>query len=92
MNELIARWKLRSPSFFVGVANFGKWIMGVGAVLMAATVAAPESIKPELVETIKIVSSYMIFGGSVVLSIAKLTVADPEALKDLINNKPDEKL
>jgi hypothetical protein len=90
MKEFIARWKSESPEYFKAIGNFGKWLAGAGAILMASTLAAPETISVSLIKTIQLVSSYMIFGGGIIAGLCKLPVADYDALQDKINKPKEE--
>jgi len=92
MKEFIARWKSESPEYFQAIGNFGKWVAGAGAILMASTLAAPETISASVLKVIQIASSYMIFGGGIVAGLCKLTVADYDALQEKMkeNKKEDE--
>ena len=87
MNEIIARWKTESPSFFKNLALFGKFLVGAGGVIMAAVLAAPELVSATILEILKTVSSYLVFGGGIIVGISTLTVADHDELQKKINEK-----
>ena len=87
MNEFIARWRTESPSFFKSLGLFGKFLVGAGGVTMAAVIAAPELVSPAVLHIMKIVSSYLVFGGGIIAGVSQLTVADHEELQKKINEK-----
>jgi hypothetical protein len=87
MNELIARWKTESPSFFKSLGLFGKFLVGAGGVTMAAVIAAPELVSPSVLHILKVVSSYLVFGGGIIAGVSQLTVKDYEELQTKINEK-----
>ena len=91
MNEFFARWKTESPEFFKNIAAFGKWLLGAGGVLMATTIAAPETIIPQVIEVVKIASGYMVFGGGIMIGLAGLTVKDYDELQKKIESKSEDK-
>lgn len=90
MNELLTRWRLESPKFFTEIAYFGKLIVSIGGIVMASCLAAPETIAPAVLGWMKLISSYMIFGGGIVVAIANLTVSDPDKLKEKLHEKADQ--
>lgn len=87
MNEIKARWQTESPSFFKTLATIGKFLVGAGGVIMAATLAAPETISPQLINWLELGSSYMVFGGGIMAAVATLTVADYSELQNKLNEK-----
>jgi hypothetical protein len=87
MNEIIARWKTESPSFFKTLGLIGKFMVGAGGVTMAAVIAAPELVSASVLHILKIVSSYLVFGGGIIAGISQLTVKDYDELQTKINEK-----
>lgn len=91
MNEFLARWSTESPSFFKRIAGIGKFLVGAGGIIMAACLAAPETISASVLEYLKLASSYMVFGGGIMAAVAQLTVKDTEELQNKINEKDSSK-
>jgi hypothetical protein len=87
MNELIARWKTEMPSFFKTVSLVGKFLVGAGGVTMAAVLAAPELVSPAVLQILKVVSSYLVFGGGIIAGVSQLTVKDYEELQTKLHEK-----
>lgn len=89
MNQIKARWTSESPDFFKTLSLIGKFLVGAGGVVMAACIAAPEIIAPGILEWLKLGSSYMVFGGGIIVGVSNLTVNSTSELQDKISN--DEK-
>lgn len=85
MKELIARWKTESPTLFKNIGLFGKFLIGAGAVIAGATLTAPELISEKFIIILKSAAEHMIFGGTIILGISKLTVKDYSELEEKMN-------
>jgi hypothetical protein len=90
MNEFFARWETESPKFFKRLVRFGKWVAGAGAALVAATMVAPAEINKEVVDAVKLASSYMIFGGGILAAVSGLTVDSRDELDAKLQPKKDD--
>jgi len=81
MNEFLARWETESPAFFKRLGKFGKWLAFTGGTVAAVTMAAPPEIKQSVIDTIRLVSSYMVFGGGILAAVCGLTVDSREEME-----------
>jgi uncharacterized membrane protein YraQ (UPF0718 family) len=87
MNEFFARWETESPLFFKRLGKFGKWLALTGGLVAAVTLAAPSEISEKVIATVRLVSSYMVFGGGIVMAICGLTVDSREEMENKMQKK-----
>ena len=78
MKELIARFNLASPSFFIKIQKIGVVLSAVSVVLLGLQAQMPTVEIPQIVYKI---AEYLAVAGGVAATIAKLTVADPTQIK-----------
>ena len=78
MIELIKRFNLASPSFFVKIQKFGVVLSALSVVLLGLQAQMPTIELPAIVAKI---AEYLAVAGGVAATVAKFTVADPEQLK-----------
>jgi len=78
MKELITRFNLASPSFFVKIQKLGIVLSALSVVLLGLQAQMPTVEIPAIVYKI---SEYLAVAGGVAATIAKLTVADPTQIQ-----------
>ena len=78
MKELITRFNLASPSFFIKIQKIGVVLSAVSVVLLGLQAQMPTVEIPQVVYKI---AEYLAVAGGVAATIAKLTVADPTQIK-----------
>jgi hypothetical protein len=78
MKELITRFNLASPSFFIKIQKIGVVLSAVSVVLLGLQAQMPTVEIPQIVYKI---AEYLAVAGGVAATIAKLTVADPTQIK-----------
>ena len=78
MKELITRFNLASPSFFIKIQKIGIVLSAVSVVLLGLQAQMPTVEIPQIVYKI---AEYLAVAGGVAATIAKLTVADPTQIK-----------
>jgi hypothetical protein len=71
-NEVIKRWKSKTPSFWKKVQRIGLIAGGIGAVIIASPIALPTAIV--------YIGGYLTLAGSVTATLSQLTVEDKEVL------------
>jgi len=71
-NEVVKRWKSKTPSFWKKVQRIGLIAGGIGAVIIASPIALPAAIAS--------VGGYLALAGSVAATLSQLTVEDKEVL------------
>jgi hypothetical protein len=71
-NEVVKRWKSKTPSFWKKIQRIGLIAGGIGAVIIASPVALPAAIAS--------VGGYLALAGSVAATLSQLTVEDKEVL------------
>jgi hypothetical protein len=78
MKELIARFQIPSPSFFVKIQKLGAFLTGLSVVLMGLQSQFPGVGIPDSVAKI---AGYLAVAGAIAAGIARLTVRDYEELE-----------
>ena len=78
MKELITRFNLASPTFFVKIQKLGVLLSALSVVLLGLQAQMPTIEVPALVYK---VAEYFAVAGGVAATIAKLTVADPTQIQ-----------
>lgn len=78
MKELITRFNLASPSFFIKIQKIGVVLSALSVVLLGLQAQMPTVEIPQIVYKI---AEYLAVAGGVAATIAKLTVADPTQIK-----------
>ena len=78
MKELITRFNLASPSFFVKIQKLGVLLSALSVVLLGLQAQMPTVEVPVIVYKI---AEYLAVAGGVAATIAKLTVADPTQIQ-----------
>lgn len=78
MKELITRFNLASPTFFIKIQKIGVILSALSVVLLGLQSQMPTVEIPQIVYKI---AEYLAVAGGVAATIAKLTVADPTQIK-----------
>lgn len=78
MKELITRFGLASPTFFIKIQKLGVLLSALSVVLLGLQAQMPMVEIPQIVYKI---AEYLAVAGGVAATIAKLTVADPTQIK-----------
>jgi energy-converting hydrogenase Eha subunit G len=82
--EMRIRLALPSPAFFVQLAKFGTWLIGVGMIILTPDIPAEMGIDlhiPQLFPPIVTkIAGYMVISGILINRVAKLTVEDTSQL------------
>jgi len=86
MNEFLARWETESPAFFKRLGKLGKWLFITGGAVAASTLAAPPEIKQSVIDVVRLVTSYMVFGGGIIAAVCGLTVDNREEMESKLKD------
>jgi hypothetical protein len=78
MKELVTRFNLASPTFFVKIQKLGVLLSALSVILLGLQAQMPTIEVPALVYK---VAEYLAVAGGVAATIAKLTVADPTQIQ-----------
>jgi hypothetical protein len=78
MKELIARFQIPSPSFFVKIQKLGAFLTGLSIVLMGLQSQFPEVGLPDALSKI---AGYLAVAGAIAAGVARLTVSDYSELE-----------
>lgn len=82
--EVRMRLALPAPEFFVKLANFGTWLIGVGMIILTPEIPAGLGINidiPQIFpEAVTKAAGYMVACGVLINRMANLTVKDPSKL------------
>jgi hypothetical protein len=82
MKELVARFNLASPSFFVKIQKIGIILTTLSVIILSLEAQSPAMELPVFVHKL---AEYLAIAGSIAATIAKLTVSDQEQLKQKVN-------
>ena len=82
MKELVARFSLASPSFFVKIQKIGIVLTALSVVILSLEAQVPEIELPVFVHKL---AEYLAIAGSIAATIAKFTVADYSQLNEKVN-------
>lgn len=82
MKELISRFQLDSPSFFVKIQKIGAFLSGLSVILMGLQSQFPSVGIPDSVSKI---AGYLAVAGAIAAGIARLTVKDYDELEKRIS-------
>lgn len=78
MKELIARFQLDSPTFFIKIQKLGAFLTGLSVVLMGLQSQFPGVGIPDVVGKI---AGYLAVAGAIAAGVARLTVKDYDELE-----------